>query len=227
MNKNYINTIKVFSILTFFVIVLSCNVFAADYDFWKVAGEWYEKGSTNTHLSSDVLSQITDIIEIGGTGIIAIVAVALGIKYMLGSVSGKAEVKEQLLTFLVACIFFFGWSNLRDILITTTGSQPVFDAQGAVTGEFSGGTQLFIFQGGGSIEGALSQIFAIVLFIAKIIAVIATMWIGVSYILSGAEGKAQLKQRGTMYIIGIILIFSTLNLLTFISNVISKTLVGV
>ena len=48
---------------------------------------------------------------------------------------------------------------------------------------------------------------------------------GVKYIFSGAEGKAKLKEKGIMYIVGIILIFTTLNILTFISESINNALI--
>ena len=62
-------------------------------------------------------------------------------------------------------------------------------------------------------------IFGIVLTIAKIIALIATVYIGFKFVFSGADGKSQLKEKGIMYIIGIILIFATINVLSFVSDV--------
>lgn len=208
--------------MTFVLFVIASAISTTQAaDFWNQASKWYSGGSTNTYLDSSVIGEISDMVEVIGTGVIAIATVVLGIKYVLGSVTEKADVKESMITLLVACIFFFGWSNLRNILITDINVDP---NTGAITG-ISGKTQLFIFSGQSqSLETALAQVFSIVILIAKVIAVIATVYMGVKYIFSGSEGKAKLKEKGVMYIIGIVLIFTTLNVLTFVSNSINQAL---
>ena len=220
MKKNKIFRKIIQMTFVFFVIASAISTTQAA-DFWNQASKWYSGGSTNTYLDSSVIGEISDMVEVIGTGVIAIATVVLGIKYVLGSVTEKADVKESMITLLVACIFFFGWSNLRNILITDINVDP---NTGAITG-ISGKTQLFIFSGQSqSLETALAQVFSIVILIAKVIAVIATVYMGVKYIFSGSEGKAKLKEKGVMYIIGIVLIFTTLNVLTFVSNSINQAL---
>ena len=194
-----------------------------DYDFWQAASQWYstdqDGGGNVVLLPSGIMKQLTTIVEVVGTGVIAIATVVLGIRYMLGSVSEKTQAKEGLLTLLVACVFFFGWSNLRNILFNGI----VFDDSGTVT-SIGGTSTVLFFQGGTTLENALSVIFAIVLFLAKVIAVGVSIYMGVKYIFSGAEEKAKFKERSVNYVIGIILIFLTLQILTFISNSINEAL---
>lgn len=217
--KSSKNILKITMTLLLILMISKIGfVYAAD-DFWTQASNWYSGGSTSTYLDSNVISSIANMVEVVGTGVIAIATVVLGIKYMLGSVTEKADVKENMITLLVACIFFFGWSNLRQILINGV----TYDSNGAVSG-ISGQSTLFIFQGGTTLQTAFANIFSLVLIIAKIIAVVCTVYMGVKYIFSGADGKAKLKQKGIMYIIGIILIFTTLNILTFVSNTINNAL---
>lgn len=201
--------------MIFLGIVLTLGIFGATVqaDFMGSAHNWYKKGGTVITLD---LQELVNLINIAGTSIIAIVTVILGIKYMLGSATGKAEVKDQMITLLVACIFFFGWSNLSGLLIngavfnTTTGT---YDNVGA-------GTQLFVFDGTADIGTMFAKIFAVVMFFARIIAVVVTMIIGLRYIFGGADTKSQIKQRGPMYIIGILLIFCTIGILSFVSDAI-------
>lgn len=208
---------RIFRVLVVFTLfICTTSVYAG---FWEQASTWYSAGSTSTYLDSSIITEIANMVEVIGTAVIAITTVVLGIKYMIGSVTEKAEVKENMITLLVACIFFFGWSNLRQILIKGV----TYDQNGAVSG-ISGASQLFIFSGNGTLEGAFAQVFSIVLIIAKLVAIVATVYMGVKYIFSGAEGKAKLKEKGIMYIVGIILIFTTLNILTFISDSINKAL---
>ncbi len=206
------------SCIAFVMILFSCTILNAA-GFWDQAADWYSKGSTNTYLDSSIMSELATMVEVVGTGVIAIATVVLGIKYILGSVTEKADVKEQMVTLLVACIFFFGWSSLRGIIIKGVG----FDANGTVT-SINGSSQLFIFEGSNSLEKAFAKIFSIVIIIGKVITLLATIYMGVKYIFSGAEGKAKLKSKGIMYIVGVILIFATLNILSFVSNSINQAL---
>lgn len=215
--KNIINGFNIF-ILVMILLSSAQMVFAAgnnDYNFWDVASNWYQQGETNTYLDDSVLSQIANIIEIVGTGVIAIATVVLGIRYILGSATQRADVKDNMITLLVACLFFFGWSNLREILI----SGVTFTGNGVSKVD---GTSKFNIFDPTSLSVTLGNVFGIVLNVGKAVALIATVYIGIKYVFSGAEGKSQLKEKGIMYIIGIILIFSTLNIVTFISKAVNQ-----
>lgn len=212
----------IFILIMVNIFVLVNFVLAAD-NFWDQASDWYSAGGTETYLDSNVLSEIANIVEIIGTAVIAIATVVLGIKYVLGSVTDKASVKENMITLLVACIFFFGWSNIRDLLINNI--QYDSSTGNIAVSKITGSTQLFIFSGTNSLESAFASIFSIIILIAKLVAVIATVYMGVKYIFSGAEQRAKLKEKGIMYIVGIILIFTTINVLSFISSSINNALV--
>ena len=67
-------------------------------DFWDQATNWYKPGATNTYLDANVIDDIGKMVEIIGTAVIAIATVVLGIKYVLGSVTDKAEVKDGMVT---------------------------------------------------------------------------------------------------------------------------------
>lgn len=212
----------IFILIMVNVFVLVNFVLAAD-NFWDQAADWYSAGGTETYLDSNVLSEIANIVEIIGTAVIAIATVVLGIKYVLGSVTDKASVKENMITLLIACIFFFGWSNIRDLLINNI--QYDSSTGNIAVSKITGSTQLFIFSGTNSLESAFASIFSMIILIAKLVAVIATVYMGVKYIFSGAEQRAKLKEKGIMYIVGIILIFTTINVLSFISSSINNALV--
>ena len=212
----------IFILIMVNVFVLVNFVLAAD-NFWDQAADWYSAGGTETYLDSNVLSEIANIVEIIGTAVIAIATVVLGIKYVLGSVTDKASVKENMITLLIACIFFFGCSNIRDLLINNI--QYDSSTGNIAVSKITGSTQLFIFSGTNSLESAFASIFSMIILIAKLVAVIATVYMGVKYIFSGAEQRAKLKEKGIMYIVGIILIFTTINVLSFISSSINNALV--
>ncbi len=180
------------------------------------AFDWKVNGSTNTYLDENVLSEIATLVEVAGTAVIAIATVVIGVKYVLGSVTEKASAKENLITLLVACIFFFGWSNIRNLLITGA----TFSSSGTVT-NLTGNVGLVILDESKGFEGMFKSVFGIVLTIAQIIAILCTAYMGVKYIFSGGEGKAKLKEKSIMYVIGIIMIFTALNFIRFISSAIN------
>ena len=200
-------------ILLLFVGTIGTEVFAANgLEWWDQSTNWYASQNTNSiGINSNMLDGIANLVEIVGTAVIAIATVVIGAKFMLGTVQGKVEAKENLITLLVACFFFFGWTNIRDLLIT-----------GNATGQngISGSTQLIFFQGG-NIQVAFSQIFTFVVLIAKLLCVLAIIYMGVKYIFSGANAKAQLKEKSPAMIIGIILIFCAVNVVGFIADMVT------
>lgn len=212
MKKNKIFTLIIMAIMCISV-VFSTNVYAANdgLDWWDKATGWYSGGSTDVSLSDNVLSGIANMVEIVGTAVIAIATVVIGIKYMLGTVQGKTEAKENMITLLVACLFFFGWANIRDLLITGNAT-----GKGGLTGD----TGLIFFNG--SLENTFSLIFTLLVVVGKFIAVAAILFMGVKYIFAGADAKAQLKEKSPAMIIGVILIFCTLTVLGLISNTINS-----
>lgn len=200
-------------ILLLFVGTIGTEVLAANgLEWWDKSTNWYSGGSSNIGVGSDMLDGIAGLVEIVGTAVIAIATVVIGAKYMLGTVQGKVEAKENLITLLVACFFFFGWTNIRGLLIT-----------GNATGEngLSGSTQLIFFQGG-NLQSTFSQIFTFVVLIAKLLCVLAIIYMGVKYIFAGANAKAQLKEKSPAMIIGIILIFCAVNVVGFIANLVAN-----
>ena len=181
--------------------------------FWESAGDWFndvqEEGEGNvSEKSIEIVNQFMDIVNYVGTTLIIIATMFLGVKYMFGSVEGKSEVKESLMTLLVACVFFFGWHYIRDIILIGTG-----------------GTQLFLVSNDdASYKNLFGRLLGVVIMIVKVAAIVGVIYVGVRYIFSGATGKAELKGKSVYFIIGIILTFSSVTVLTVFANVLADLL---
>lgn len=198
--KGKIGSLLMGFFLFVFVAILSNNVYA---DFWSDAYTWYQGGNLNDSASnavSGLVSELSGYIKITGTAVIVIATIVLGIKYILGTSADKATAKESLMNLLVACVFFFGWSNISTMFIS--------------------GKNFVIYQGASDYNSAVLKIYYLFKFIAEIVAVIAIIYVGVKYIFSGATGRADLKDKSWMFVIGIILVFSAIQVLTFISDII-------
>lgn len=176
---------------------------------WKSASTWFKNvdKDANTKQAADIVSEFSSIVNVVGTTIIVIATAFLGVKYVVGSVESKADVKESLITLLVACVFFFGWSNLSGILIP-------------------GGELVWSSTEDTSYKQLIGRAFKTVTFAINIAAVVAIVFVGVKYIFAGASGKAELKGRSAFFIIGIILSFCAVSVLTLLSNVINDFLLN-
>lgn len=185
---------------------------AESKDFWGSAGSWFGdvmKNSTN-NISEysgvvEVLNQFLNMINVVGTTIIVIVTIVLGIKFLIGGVTEKVNAKEGLVTLLVACVFFFGWTSIKWLL-------------------FPNNNFIFLKSTDATVADPAARILSYVKYFGNIVAFIAIVAIGIRYIFAGAGGKADLKGKSVQFIIGLILTFSTVNFLSFISDVINQAL---
>lgn len=176
-------------------------------DFWSSANSWWGgamDSGEGTNINTDFIGEMLDILSMLGNTLITIVTMILGLKYVFGSVDSKAEVKSNAITLLVASMFLFGWDKISKILIP-------------------GGNKLFIGDMS-DMNGVVANVSSIVLFVLSYIMVIAIIYVGVRYLMAGATGKAEFKSRMGIFIIGLILAYQTVNVLTFISKVIGQSL---
>ena len=110
-------TIKIFSIIlmvSIFVLFLANTVFAADGIIDTLKPQY----NTNTTNLTTVGSRIIDIISTVAIVISVIVLLIIGIKYMMGSASEKAEYKKTMIPYLVWAIIIFGASAIAKTVVT-------------------------------------------------------------------------------------------------------------
>ena len=195
------------------IVIMCCMLFIfisniyATGDFWGQAAGWFKEAKGSYFMptqATSIINIFTDMINVVGTTVIVIATVVLGIKYMLSSVDSKTEAKEGLITLFIACVFFFGWTSISELL-------------------FPKNNFIFISNTDTSYENVLGRILSAFSYIANIIAILVVIYVGVKYLLAGASGKADLKGKSVNFIIGIILVFATTNALTFISKIITET----
>ena len=109
-------TIKVFSIIlmvSIMVLFLSTNVLAADTVIGKITPDYNEDTGNLTNVGQTIISYIS----IAGIIISVIVLLILGIKYMIGSASEKAEYKKTMIPYLVGAVIIFGASAIAQVVV--------------------------------------------------------------------------------------------------------------
>lgn len=200
--------------LLIFMSLFVHNVYAeVSTDFWGDASHWFGEARFDTEYeipeqAQTIIDTFDDMIKVVGTTAIVIATIVLGIRYILGTVESQTAAKEGLITLLVACVFFFGWSAISSLL-------------------FPQNDFIFTSSSDTTYKNMVARVFSIFTYVANFVVILAVIYVGVKYIFSGATGKANLKAKSVYFIIGIILSFATTNVLTFISTIINETLTNV
>ncbi len=119
-------------IFTMIFVVLLTSIFIDNIVYAENSGlsqiisggdEFMEKGSTSSGIIFDkekmknTSNTIANILIAIGTVIAVIVSSILGIKFMIGSVEEKAQIKEALVPFIIGCIVIFGAFTIWKIFV--------------------------------------------------------------------------------------------------------------
>ncbi|MBP3597080.1 MAG: hypothetical protein J6J60_06760 [Clostridia bacterium] len=70
----------------------------------------------------------------------------------------------------------------------------------------------------------VSQAFTVIQFVGTGISIIMVMWLGITYMLTSVEQKAEIKKRMVPIVIGSVLIVSTVNILKLIQVIIANSI---
>ena len=199
-------------ILSVFVL-LNSNVFA----FLKDSMKWFGEGNSDLTMysaMSTIIRPLESYIEIIGTLVITIATIVLGLRYIFASAEGKSLAKENAISLLVACVLFFGWAYIANMLFDKNSMTFILTPSNSQISQLT--------------ERDLTQVVATKIFmvfklIAQIVAIIGIFYVGIKYIFSGAQGRADLKGKSFPLIIGIILTFSAFEILNIVSNIIIES----
>lgn len=214
MKRNLINT--VLALIIIFNIgsatILATNGGEVEKDFWGQTSTWSWKAFIensdklgNNQGIGNIIATFEDMVLVVGTAVISIATIFLGIKFMYGSAEAKADTKEGLINLLVACLFFFGWNSIKNLLFPNNGL-------------------IFLNPFDTDYTNPIGRIYSVFVYIAQIAAVVAIIYVGLKYIFAGVQGKTELKAKSGMFLVGIILAFCSTGFLTYISKVINEAL---
>ena len=124
-------------IFTIILMVLLTNIFinntvyateSSIYEIFTKSEEFMKKGTEDSGIDFDYVkikntsNTIANILIAIGTVIAVIVSSILGIKFMIGSVEEKAQIKEALVPFVIGCIVIFGAFTIWKIFVNIGNS---------------------------------------------------------------------------------------------------------
>lgn len=118
---------KTMKILSIILIALMLTAFMgtmslAGDDSGDIVNGLFSGGDADTSGIEGVGSNIVSIVTTIGIIVAVIVLLILGIKYMMGSASEKAEYKKTMIPYLVGAVLIFGASAIAKAVIAMTGS---------------------------------------------------------------------------------------------------------
>lgn len=102
-------------VFTIVILFIPLNVYAT-----LNPSEWQPPDLTSSQDATQIINKASVIVGVLRTGGIIIVVVALmvmGIKYMIGSVSEKAEYKKSIVPYLIGVFIIFTLSQILAIII--------------------------------------------------------------------------------------------------------------
>jgi len=185
-------------LLILIVICVTTNVFALSLNNIINQGTNFADKGNSAGIGSTLASMLkTSIIPmIGSIGnlVFAAVTVILGTKYIWSSAEGRADVMESLPSFVIAVIFFY-----------LAGSVYSF-ASGATS-------QIVSAKNWTSLSNYIIYIINMVI---QYVAFGGIIFMGVKYMLAGAEGKASIKTSMGGMFIGMLFVFMTTKVIQFI-----------
>lgn len=107
------------------IATFTSKVYASDTsisDIFQGAKDFISKGGDVTEEQENKListsNLVYNILLVLGIGTAVIVSGILGIKFMIGSVEEKAQIKDQLVPFVIGCIVVFGAFGIWKIVVS-------------------------------------------------------------------------------------------------------------
>ena len=70
----------------------------------------------------------------------------------------------------------------------------------------------------------VSQVFTVIQFVGTGISIIMIMWLGITYMLTSVEQKAEIKKRMVPIVIGSVLIVAAVNILKLIQEIVTNSI---
>lgn len=135
----------------------------------------------------------------------------------------KNKYLKVLLVFLVLIIIEF-FCNQLYVFADTPGKGQVSESTQSLIDDMDLKNQNNDAVGNSSLVKVTAQIFSVIQFIGTGISIIMIMWVGMSYMMSSVEQKAELKKRLVPIVIGSVFIVATANILKFIQVIITSSL---
>lgn len=122
MYKKIVSIIMIILLLNISMFYMNKSYASNISDIFQGAKNFMNAGNNGTQINEnqliDTSNTVYNILLVLGMSVAAIIALILGIKFMIGSVEEKAQVKDQLVPFLIGCVVIFGAFGIWQIIVS-------------------------------------------------------------------------------------------------------------
>ena len=207
--KKGIIIVAIFMLLT----VFSSHLYASSFlnEVFNQASNFRNTTDLNSVSGNTVGGEIANIIGNGTGGldiigtifaigniVIFVVTIALGLKYIYSGIEGKADIKSSLPNYVLGIVFFYSAQAVSDL------------SKSFMTGALDDGTSYNTFAG---------NVYSTVNTIANVCAILGIVLVGLKYMLSPADTKADVKKQLVPVALGIVLVYCTFKIITLVYNI--------
>lgn len=118
MNKTMIKILMAILVIALLAVTIVPNIVMATDDQSGTIDELFNQKAEGTDGLKTTGGKIVDVITTVGIVVAVIVLLVLGIKYMMGSASEKAEYKKTMIPYLVGAVLIFGASAIAKAVVS-------------------------------------------------------------------------------------------------------------
>lgn len=114
-------SVKVISTLLLAIVLVASitgTVLAADVP--GILNQMNGNGTMNTNQITSVGNNVVTIIQVVGVVTAVIILLIIGIKYMMGSASEKAEYKKTMIPYIVGAVLIFAGTSIVKVVYSIT-----------------------------------------------------------------------------------------------------------
>lgn len=183
---------------------LACSVFGKGTDFFQYDDTTADSGiggSLATLIQGDIYSLVVKT----GNFIFCVVVMALGIKYIFASIEGKASIKESVPNLIVGIVFFYLAVTLKDGFFKT-----MKDVTSGLTADVAGGAPYGVL---------LFRIYNLFKWVIDTCAITGIILIGLKYMFTTPDGKAEVKKKLLPMALGIVFVYSASTVITYVVEI--------
>lgn len=190
---------KISKKLTILIIVILMIIMSSTTVFAGITPDQLKGDDDGTLIELDFLDDIADGIRFIGTFIAVGALMIIGIKYITGSIEEKANYKKSMMPYVIGCVILFGASAIAPEIKELVGTE----ADSTTIG---------------------NQVLGILRAVGSMFAIGVLMILGIKYMLGSVEERASYKKSMLPYVIGMILLFASVNIASAINDMVQDTM---
>ena len=112
--KKTVKIISIILLVTMLLATVASTVYAAD------VGDTLDKMNGQSNVKNDQLvaigNRVVNIIQVVGIVVAVVILLIIGIKYMVGSASEKAEFKKSMIPYIVGAVLIFAGTSIVKVI---------------------------------------------------------------------------------------------------------------